>query len=444
MSDESLGFTGAAAIGLGGMIGGGVFAVLGVVASIAGAAAWLAFLVASLVSMCAAYSYLKVNSINDRKGGSVTHLESYLDDAEYAGMVGWTLLLGYIGSIAMYAYAFGGFGVKLLPQLGLSEGVVHPLLSVLAVAFFVGLNVLGARATGSSEKLLVTLKVVILLGISIWGLYYGAGKNALQFGFSQVATTGFVTAVAVSFVSFQGWQLLMYDQESIENVETNLPRAVYVSIVGAIVVDCLVAILVTSLVKTDVIKAHPEIAVARAVEPFLGQLGFTFVAVAALFSTGSAINGTLFSAAHFAKGMLDDGLAPDSLGDSDAEGAPSRTVLVLGAIAAAFAAYGSLNAITSFGSLAFVVVFGTMCALALKERDHDEINPLPPATGLLGCVAAFPLILYHLWSAQRGTFYTVVALAVAVVAVEVLYFKREALAEEVEEVEESVESAIDG
>ncbi|WP_439025530.1 APC family permease [Haloarchaeobius sp. DT45] len=444
MSEESLGFTGATAIGLGGMIGGGVFAVLGVVASIAGAAAWLAFLVASLVSMCAAYAYLKLNSINDRKGGSVTHLETYLDDSDYAGMVGWTLLLGYVGSIAMYAYAFGGFGVKLLPAFGLSESVVHPLLSVLAVAFFVGLNVLGARATGSSEKVLVVLKVAILLGISVWGLYYGSTVNQLQFGFSNVATTGFVTAIAISFVSFQGWQLLMYDQESIENVEENLPKAVYVSIVGAIVVDCLVAILVTSLVKTDVIKAHPEIAVARAVEPFLGQLGFTFVAVAALFSTGSAINGTLFSAAHFTKGMLEDGLAPDSVGDADTAGAPSRTVLVLGAIAAAFAAYGSLNAITSFGSLAFVVVFGTMCALALRERDHEEMNPVPPAVGLLGCLAAFPLILYHLWVAERGTFFTVVALAAAVVSLEVLYFKRETLVSEAHEVEESVESAVEG
>ncbi|WP_435363160.1 APC family permease [Haloarchaeobius sp. DYHT-AS-18] len=443
MSEESLGFTGATAIGLGGMIGGGVFAVLGVVASIAGAAAWLAFLAASLVSMCAAYAYLKLNRINDRNGGSVTQLETYLDDTDYAGMVGWTLLLGYVGSIAMYAYAFGGFGVKLLPSLGLGESVLHPLLSVLAVAFFVGLNVLGARATGSSEKVLVTLKVVILLGIGLWGLYYGSTKNALQFGFSNVATTGFVTAVAVSFVSFQGWQLLLYDQERIENVEKNLPRAVSVSIVGAILVDCIVAVLVTSLVKTSVIQAHPEIAVARAVEPFLGQLGFTFVAVAALFSTGSAINGTLFSAAHFTKGMLDDGLAPDQLGDADASGAPTRTVLVLGAAAAAFAAYGSLNAITSFGSLAFVVVFGTVCALALTERDHEEMNPLPPAAGFLGCLAAFPLILYHLWVAERGTFVTVVVLAVAVVSIEVLYFKRETLLAEADAVADRVESAVE-
>lgn len=112
-----------------------------------------------------------------------------------------------------------------------------------------------------------------------------------------------ITAVAISFVSFQGWQLVMYDQDDIKNAASNVPKAVYISIVGAIVVDSMIAILVTSLVPTQVIAQHPEIAVARAVDPFLGQIGFVAVAIAALFSTGSAINGTLFSAANFAKGM---------------------------------------------------------------------------------------------------------------------------------------------
>lgn len=108
MSENELGFTGAVSIGLGGMIGGGVFAVLGVVASVAGSAAWMAFVAASLISMCAAYSYIALNRIGDKHGGSVTQIEAFLENSDLAGMVGWTLLFGYIGAIAMYAFAFGG------------------------------------------------------------------------------------------------------------------------------------------------------------------------------------------------------------------------------------------------------------------------------------------------------------------------------------------------
>lgn len=440
MSDEKLGFPGAVAIGLGGMIGGGVFSVLGVVVGIAGPASWMAFTAASLVSMCAAYSYVALNRMQDDiedKGGSVTQLERYLasdrsafDASTVAGMVGWTLLVGYVGAMAMYAFAFGSFAVELLPEGAAGIPLpLRPVMSVLGIALFVGLNIVGARATGASEELLVGLKLAILLGISAWGLYFGwrSPDYHVLLGFDRLTSLGLVTATAISFVSFQGWQLLVYDYESVRNPDSNIPKAIYISIVGAIVVDSMVAILVVSLASRQVIRAHPEIAVARAVEPFLGGIGFTFVAVAALFSTGSAINGTLFSAAHFAKGMLSDGLLPDNIGRVGAEGAPDRTVIILGALSAAFSVYGSLEGITSFGSLAFMVVFGAMCYLALHERDHEAVTPWIPAVGLLGIVLFFPLLLWHLWTAERGVFWTVAILTVVVLVLELLYFERETL-----------------
>lgn len=96
--------------------------------------------------------------------------------------------------------------------------------------------------------------------------------------------------------------------------------------------------------------------------------GFVIISLAALFSTGSAINAILFSTGYFAKGMILSDLLPNRVGDSSTTGLPQRTVLLLGAITATFATYGSLNAITSFASLAFIVVFVGMCLLAFHER----------------------------------------------------------------------------
>ncbi|MFB6108356.1 MAG: APC family permease [Haloplanus sp.] len=436
--DGELGLGGAVSIGLGGMIGGGVFSVLGLVATIAGSAAWAAFTGASLVSMAAGYSYIKLNELSDRSGGSVSMLEDFLGNSTLSGMVGWTLLLGYVGAISMYAFAFGSFAVRLLPMEAVAGVPLRPLVSILAVGVFVGLNVLGAQATGTSEELLVGLKLVILLVISGWGLYYGSTVNSLELGFSRMTNVTFVTAIAISFVSFQGWQLVMYDQGNIKDAATNVPKAVYISILGAIVVDSMIAILVTSLVPTHVIVQDPEIAVAEAVRPFIGHVGFVAVAIAALFSTGSAINGTLFSAANFARGMLSDGLLPDKFGDAQAEGAPTRTVLVLGAVAAAFTAYGSLEGITSFGSLAFMVVFGAMSYLAFRQRDEENVSPVIPAVGVLGTVVFFPLLLWHLYTAEPGVFSAVVVLTVAVVALEVGYFERQSLEEGFRSVEKRI------
>ncbi len=448
-NEEKLGFWGAISISVGGMIGGGVFAVLGIVAMIAKSASWLAFTLACLVSMCAAYSYIKLNEIGNQRGGSVSQLEEYIGNSNIAGMVGWTLLVGYIGAMAMYAYAFGSFAVALTPSsivhaIPLGENLIRPLYSVIAVGIFITLNVLGARATGSSEELLVGVKVAILLAFIGLGVWYGFSNNSLAIGVSTITKVSpVVMATALSFVSFQGWQLLIYDQDSIKNPSENLPKAIYYSIIITILIDGLIAIVVTSLAKQSTIKAHPERALANAVQPIIGHIGFVIISVAAILSTGSAINGTLFSSANFAKGMIGDGLLPDRTGRVKADGAPSKTVIILGVLAAAFTAYGSLDGITSFGSLAFMVVFGVMSYLAFSERDHDEINPIWPAIGVIGTAVFFVLLVWHLWSSQRGTFYVVLGVTVAVLAIELLYFERETIADGIQRVETKAESEID-
>ena len=107
----------------------------------------------------------------------------------------------------------------------------------------------------------------------------------------------------------------------------------------------LVTIVTTNLVSAQEIAAHPETALVIAAEPFLGQLGFTLIAVAALFSTGGAINATLFSSAEFATRLVSHDLLPDRFSDPRTEGTPEKSLVVLGTLAALFTAVGSLQGI---------------------------------------------------------------------------------------------------
>ena len=110
---EKLGLRSAVSMALGGMIGGGIYAVLGIVVAAAGATAWLAFLLAGVVALCAGYAYVSLNRRVGHPGGAVVFVQEYLDSSTTAGMVGWTLLVGYLGSMAMYAFAFGSYFVDL-------------------------------------------------------------------------------------------------------------------------------------------------------------------------------------------------------------------------------------------------------------------------------------------------------------------------------------------
>ena len=445
VSGERLGLTESVSMALGGMIGGGIYAVLGVVAGITGPAIWLAFVAAGVVALSSGYAYNALNRIDDEnQGGSVSFVQSFVGNATLAGMVGWTLLVGYIGSMAMYAFAFGEFAVAfgVVPDSIAGIGA-RPLLSVLAVAGFVGLNLLGAKTTGTAENVLVAAKVTILVAFGGLGLVYAFGfspEMSLTLGFDRIAGFGPIMAAAISFVAFEGWQLLFYDQESIADPVETIRTAVYISIPVVVVIYVLVGVVTVNLAP-EAITHHPHVALKDAAEqmmrPYgLAALGGIVLTLSALFSTGSAINATLFSTAHFAKGMLQNDLLPDAIGRGDADGIPERTVLVVGAITAAFAVVGTLGAITSFASLSFIVVFGAMSYLAFRERDREGVHPIPPLVGLLGAAGFLPLMLIHLYRSEPQTFTMVVVLAVTVVAVELLYFEHEEFEREIDAVEE--------
>ncbi|MDH5021650.1 APC family permease [Halobacterium rubrum] len=446
MSDQ-LGLAGCVAIALGGMIGGGIYAVLGVVAGIARGATWVGFVLAGVVAACAAYSYHVLNARGDSGGGSVSFVQRSLGNDTLAGVVGWTLLFGYVGSMAMYASAFAEFA---LTFRGVPESIagvpLRPAVAVGAVALFVALNLAGTRTTGSVEEGLVAVKVGVLVAFGVGGLAYAFGvpESGLTLGAGRLGSTDPVVAAAISFVAFQGWQLLFYDQESIADAVETIRRAVSVSIPVAVAVYVLVAVVTVSLAP-EALRNNPHVALGQAAstmlsEVGLGSAGFAVISASALFSTGSAINATLFSAAHFAKRLLGGDLLSDRLGDADADGVPERTVVVLGTLTAAFAAWGSLGAVTSFASLAFVVVFGAVSALAFHERESADAHPLPPAVGAVGALGFAPLMLWNLYTREPETFWMVLVLGVGAVAVELLYFEREALSEELAEAESAVTS----
>lgn len=316
---EKIGLLETISIAVGGMVGGGIFAVLGVVAAGAGTAAWITFAVAGVIALCAGYSFVRLNSACRELRSPIGQIEEVSESRQLAGMVGWLLTFGYVGTMAMYAFAFGSYLTELIGLSHLLGIPARPVLSVGGVVLFGGLNILGSHASGRAEDVLVAAKVAILLVFGGGGLYYGVTHGTVASGFDALSV-GALTAAAIAFVAFEGWELLLFDQDSIENPEKTIRKGIYISIVGTTILYILVAMVTTNLVPASTIKAHPETALAIAAEPLLGQLGFTLIAVAAVLSTGSALNATLFSASR-----LSAQISEATTGDTQSTDARSST-----------------------------------------------------------------------------------------------------------------------
>ncbi|WP_227352954.1 APC family permease [Haladaptatus salinisoli] len=431
---EQLGLKEAIAMALGGMIGGGIYSAFGIVVAISGKIAWLAFTVAGFVAMCAGYSYVQLNKLTENKGGAPTYIAEIVDRSTAAGMTGWTLLFGYIGSMALYAYAFSSFFSELVGRLHyalvvpvVSYELVVPVpnvVSILLIGAFVGLNLLGATETGKVEDVLSFFKVGIIAVFGAWGVWFAYTGQTLNLGFSELGFSPIIGA-SMSFVAFQGWQLLMYDQSQFEEPVENIRKAIYISIPIATLLYVLVAFTTVSILELSVIAVSPEVSLLYAALPYMGAIGAFVIGISALFSTASAVNATLFSGAQFSRNLINRGLLPERFSTSE-EGVPSKLVVVLGVLSAAFAVYGSLRSITSFASLAFIAVFGAMSYLAFRKRDEiDDMIVALPVVGMVGCTVFFPLLLYDLYLNSPSTFFIVLVIAVLVIGVELIYFERQ-------------------
>lgn len=440
MSDK-IGLPEAVSIAVGGMVGGGIFAVLGVVAAGAGTAAWIAFALSGVVALSAGYSFVRLNTLCEELRSPIGQIEEISESSQLAGLIGWLLTFGYVGTMAMYAFAFGSYLAELVAIHHVFTFPARPLFSVGGVALFGGLNLLGAHASGKTEDALVAGKIAILAVFAVGGLYYGTVNNTIASGFDAISVSA-LTAAAIAFVAFEGWELLMFDQESIRNPSETVRKAIYISLVGTTVLYTLVAIVTTNLVPLSTIKDNPETALAIAAKPLLGQVGFTLIAVAAVISTASALNATLFSAsrlsAQISRTTAGDSRPPRESTATDggrefsgyskstpthrSSGAtsdttpPVRTIVVIGMLTAIFTLYGSLNSITSFASGAFMTIFGIVSGLAFTQRDSLE-SSLIPAIGALGSGAALLALSWNLHRTNPSVLVTVAVIWAVVLSV---------------------------
>ena len=428
---DKIGLSESIAMAVGGMVGGGIFAVLGVVAVKAGPSAWMAFVASGFIAASAGYSFVTLNDQLRQPGTPITFIEVYTGRTALAGMMGWTFVIGYIGTMALYAYAFGSYLVALIGLQTVAGIPAQPFVSTAVVVLFVGINAAGAHASGRTEDTLVGLKVVLLLIFCGGGLYYGFVHGQLKSGLTTLGT-GPLVAAAVSFVAFEGWELLLFDQESIRNPRTTVRRAIFVSIAAVTVLYALVAIVTTSLLSPQTIQANSETALAIAAQPFFGAIGFTLISIAALFSTASALNATLFSTSRLMRQLATDKLLPKRLESRGSE--PVGSLVILGVLTATLASLGSLNAISSFASLTFITIFGLISYLAYLERSRSMPAVILPAIGTVSAIATVLALVWNLATTEIGTFIIVIALSLMVITVELAYFERIPIQKEFENI----------
>ncbi len=413
------------AMGIGGMVGGGIFSVLGLAIAQAGHAAPFAFALGGCIALLTGLSYARLGLVFQSSGGSFTFLEHAFSSPNIAAIGGWLLLVGYVSTLALYAYTFGIYGSAMLGDNG-SNLIMHHLLESLILLTFLGVNLYGIKASGTSELLIVTVKMIILFLFAVIGLFYVKPDHLLPV-FNQ-GYDGVIMGAALIFVAYEGFELIPNAINEMENPDHNLKPAIIWSIVITIAVYVLVSIVaVGNLLPKEIIQ-YKEYALAVAAKPFLGQAGFLLIGLAALFSTASAINATLFGTARLGMVMATDKALPQAFGFRRKQNnIPWVSLIIITGATLVFVNLTNLTIISSFASSTFLLIFALINLSAYRLHQKIGGNIWLPLSGLLLSISSWAVLVLYLWKTNLHGLYWIGLIYLSVISAELVFSQRRLL-----------------
>ena len=412
----TIGIWAVVAIGVGGMVGGGIFAVLGLAVQLAHGGTPVAFAVAGVVALLTAYAYAKLSVTYPSRGGTVAFLDRAFGSGALTGSLNVLLWLSYIVMLSLYALAFGSYGATFLPA-GWHEVGRHVFIT-LAVLAITGLNFLRADLIGRAETWIVAVKVAILALFVVVGT---AGIQAARVTPSSWSPPiQLVAGGMIIFLAYEGFELIANAAEDVRDVARTLPRAYYIAVGFVIVLYVLVALVTVGNLPVDRIVAAKDYALAEAAKPFLGQGGFTLIAIAAMLSTASAINATLYGAARLSYSIASDGQLPSIL-ERQVWGKPAEGLLITAALTLFVANVFDLTSISTLGSAGFLLIFAAVNAANVRNARETHSRAWISVIGALACGAAFGALVWETAHSSPEKLWVLAALVGLAVAIEGAY-----------------------
>jgi len=419
MRRDGIGLWGAVAIGIGGMVGGGIFAVLGVVATRAAGGAPLAFLIAGVVALLTAVSYAKLSVAYPSRGGSVVFVDTAFGVGVLTGALNNLLWFGYLVTLSLYAVAFGSYAATfLVPGGDPPAWLLHGLITA-AIVVPTGLNYLGAALVARAETAVVVVKLVLLAVVGV------AGATTVQPARLAPDTwPSFPVVVAAGmlvFVAYEGFELIANAAEDVREPPWTLPRAFYVSVGSVIVLYAAIAVVTVGSLSPQQVSGAADFALAEAAKPSLGHVGFNVVAGSAMLATFSAINATLYGAARLSYAIAREGELPEAL-ERSVWSEPVGLIVTAG-VSLLLANSLSVTEISAIASAVFLLVFGATNAEAVKLGRTIGAHRAVSGAGVAGCAVALGVLVVDT-AQHRPTAVVLLAAAIGAAAgIETLWLR---------------------
>jgi amino acid transporter len=409
---------GATVLGIGSMIGAGIFALLGEAGAVAGAAVWISFLIGGVVAGLLGYVCAKLGMRYPSSGGLITYLIKGFGAGRLVGIASW---LGYIAAIvivtAMVAVSFGGYATSLFVGEHASSAWNHVFVTLLLLVML-GLNLTGTKVVAAAQSAIV---VGVLAVFAVFVCVTLANLNTSLLAFSGYPPLSkIISSVALTFFAYLGFNVITFTGGDLRNPRRDIPRATYLAIGIAALTYVLIAIGVFGTLTVTEVIGYGETAIAEAARPTLGDAGFTIMAIVALLSTAGATNATLYASSNLTNMLASEGLFPAFFGARSRLG-PKAGLLITTALVLVVANLVNLSAIASVGSAVSLIVFVLVGAAGFRRRKDTESSTVVVLLAIAVTVVVLAFFAVDIVRNDLGSFVAIIAIAVVSIVLDAMF-----------------------
>jgi amino acid transporter len=421
--NKTLGVYELIAIALGGMIGGGIFTILGVSVAMIGVFTPISILLGGVIATLAAYSYVKLGVYYQDEGATYSFYKRTFPKSPFAAsLIGWWVIFGYISTLALYAYTFSAYAISNLDFAG--NELIRKIVAGAIISTFTLINIWSVKGMGKVEDLMVYTKLIILVIISFILITHSQTTlPVLLENNSETSVLSILIMASITFVAYEGFQLVINAANEMQEPEKSIPKAIYSALFLATLIYIVISIGAILTIPFDSIIQNKEYALAAGAEKILGHWGTDLVIIGALLATSSAINGTLFGASRQMAVIAHDGYLPNLLAKRK-RNIPTYAIISMALLAFSLILAGDLEVILEFGSVTFLLVSLLMAFANYKIRDLTNSSTIITVISLLGLLGGTILILYYEFNNQPQQLLFIIGLYALLTIGAWLYAKR--------------------
>lgn len=436
------------------MIGGSIFVLTGPAIGLAGSAVIIAFIINATITLFTAMAYAELGSAMPEAGGGYLWVREGLPRPN-AFISGWMAWFAHIVAGSLYAVSFASFLNGLLMQLNLfkdvgSEGTllilgIIPLDKVIAVASiaaFTYVNFKGTSETGKTGTIVTVIQlglIFALIGAGMWTMHANPGWTLNFSNFMPMGIAGIVAAMGLTFIAFEGYEVIVQTGEEVKNPKRNIPRAIFISLSAVVVLYCLIAFVSIGAIFPEggvpswkFIGDQGELGISAAAELII-PYGAFIVLGGGMISTLAALNATTFSSARVAFAMGRHYNLPHRFSAIHPKNkTPYIAILLSGLIMAVMASGLPLDQIAIAAGVIFLLLFTQVNLAAINIRriygdklDYGFKTPFFPVIPIVGIFLKIGLAIYLLVTDPLSWVITIVWVAIGFAVYRVYIFRKE-------------------